>query len=118
VKGYNDARGWGDWSDCEEVVLATAIVERAYEQSPKFSLASYPNPFREGALIDYSLTERCHVVIDVYNLIGARIARLTNEVMEKGRHAVVWSDDVSPGTYYCRLSSLLGVRTVKIVRIK
>ena len=49
-----------------------------------FNFSVYPNPFSQSAKLTYSLNERSSVKIEVFNILGARIARIVNEIQAPG----------------------------------
>jgi hypothetical protein len=71
-------------------------------------LTNYPNPFNGRTAISYSLPRASHVRLEVFNLLGQRVATLIDGYREYGEHKIIWntSDDdasVSSGIYYGRL---------------
>ena len=84
-------------------------AEGAVPQS--FTLGqNYPNPFNPGTLIPYAPSEMGHVRLEVYNLVGQRVAVLVDEQQSAGDHAVAWDardgsgQGVSAGVYLYRLT--------------
>ena len=51
-------------------------------------LAASPNPLNPVTEIRFGLPRTGEVNLDIYNLRGARVIRLVNEVMEAGHHVV------------------------------
>ena len=72
--------------------------------------ANYPNPFNPSTIIPYQLPAPMHVRLEVFNLLGQRIARLVDREQPAGFHMAVWdATDVSgqavgAGVYLYRLS--------------
>ncbi|MDZ7806093.1 MAG: T9SS type A sorting domain-containing protein [Gracilimonas sp.] len=57
----------------------------------KFELSqNYPNPFNPTTNIRYQLPNKSEVKIEIYNILGNKIATLVNEVKEPGVHTVNW----------------------------
>lgn len=85
---------------------ATSTVGEGGEGIPvEFELGgNYPNPFNPETRIPFGLPESGHVVLEVYNLLGRRVAVLLDESMSAGRHEVVWyALDAPSGVYVVRL---------------
>jgi hypothetical protein len=69
-------------------------------------LQGYPNPFNTSATISYRLPAAAHVVLEVYNLLGRKVATLVDEDQEAGYRAVSWrTSGVSSGLYLYRLKA-------------
>lgn len=77
----------------------------AFSTSSAASITAVPNPFRDQLQIFYSIPDRQHVRIEIYNQSGVLMRTLVDGEVEPGRHSVVWeSDDASgakvPGGVY------------------
>lgn len=99
VLGVNSGSGDSFGDDDNEVV------------SDDFMLfANYPNPFNGETVIEFSLFEKNHVRLDVYNVLGQKVVSLVDGVRNDGRHRVVWDaknsydDEVSSGIYFYKVS--------------
>ena len=80
---------------------------------------NYPNPFNARTTISFTLKEAAPVTIDVFNLLGAQVATLADEVMEIGPHSIVWdASEAASGIYYYRLSTGDQSETRQAVMIK
>jgi len=72
---------------------------------------NFPNPFNPATTIAYTLPERSRVTVSVYNILGEKVAVLTNSVKAAGRHRVVWDgrnqagETVGTGVYFYRLET-------------
>ncbi|MDD4051286.1 MAG: Ig-like domain-containing protein [candidate division Zixibacteria bacterium] len=51
---------------------------------------NFPNPFNPETTIRFSLGRRGQVSIIVYNILGQRVATLTDQEYEAGEHQVIW----------------------------
>jgi hypothetical protein len=71
----------------------------------EYALAqNYPNPFNAMTHINFSLKARGHVLLEVFNILGQRVATLLNEEMNEGRyHAVLDAKGYASGVYFYRL---------------
>ncbi len=70
-----------------------------------FSLSqNYPNPFNAQTRIDFSLDKPSRVTLEVYDILGARVATLFEGRREAGAHSLVWdASEISSGVYFARL---------------
>jgi hypothetical protein len=67
---------------------------------------NYPNPFNPGTTIAYELPEPAHVVIQVFNLLGAPVATLVNQRQPAGAHQIQWqAANVPSGLYFFRIEA-------------
>ncbi len=65
-----------------------------------------PNPFNPSTEIGFSLPMASYVTLDVYNLIGQKVAVLADRVYEAGVHSVIWNTtNQASGVYFYRLSA-------------
>ncbi len=84
--------GWFDEYG-ETVPAATALME------------NYPNPFNASTSISYHLSSSGAVKLEVYNLMGQKVAVLAEGAQEAGRHSVTWdAADYTSGIYFYKLT--------------
>ena len=80
---------------------------------------NYPNPFNPTTQIEYSLPERGHVSLKVYDLLGKEVAMLVNEHKAPGSYEVSFdASGLSSGVYFYRLKANGFVDTKKLVVLK
>lgn len=67
---------------------------------------NYPNPFSQQTTITYALPEQQHHRIEVYDVMGRRIAVLADGSKRAGIHRVQWSGQTAAsGVYLVRLET-------------
>ena len=67
---------------------------------------NFPNPFNPSTTISYSIPERGLVRLEVFDLLGRRVATLLNETQEAGRHSVTFRPEgLASGVYIYRLEA-------------
>ncbi|MCY3738772.1 MAG: T9SS type A sorting domain-containing protein [Gemmatimonadaceae bacterium] len=72
--------------------------------------ANYPNPFNPSTMIPYQLPTSMYVRLEVYNLLGQRVATLVDGDQPAGLHTTSWDatdaagQAVGAGVYLYRLS--------------
>ncbi len=65
---------------------------------------NFPNPFSSDTEIRYSLGQASHATLEVFDLLGQKVATLVDEVVPQGRHATRFdASDLAAGVYIYRL---------------
>lgn len=91
---------------------------------PSAILKICPNPFKGTTEIEYSITENCHVSLNIYDFTGRVIRTLVDADKSLGRYSASWdgrdSDgrEVTAGAYLCLISSNGYSCTKKIMLLK
>ncbi len=94
-----------------EMVLAidtTVGIGFSRQEEDSDLLQNYPNPFQHSTTISYSLQTTTNVNLEVYDILGHKVADLIDEVQVAGIHTIQW--DASQlagnmgGVYFVRLS--------------
>ncbi len=87
--------------------------------------SNYPNPFNPVTTIRYSIKERAHVSLKIYNAAGQLVATLVDEVRSPDRvKPVTWhgtnntGQQVSSGVYFYKLVTKDFSKTRKMVFLK
>lgn len=86
-----------------------------------FSLGqNYPNPFNPSTEIAFTVEATGPATLEVYNVLGQRVASLFNGIAEAGKmHNVRWSaDQTAAGVYYYRLQSNGKMETRSMMLLK
>lgn len=85
-----------------------------------FSLSqNYPNPFNPVTNIDFAVSSKEQVTIQIFNVTGAVVATLVNEVKEPGYYSLSFnSTNLSSGVYFYRMSAGKFVSIKKLVVLK
>ncbi len=94
------------------LILTTSVKDPVAGIPEVFALdQNYPNPFNPTTTIRYSLPEPASVNLSIYNVLGQRVATLTNEVLDAGVYNALWNGrndagvQVASGIYFYRIEA-------------
>ena len=112
------------WDYDERKPLISAVADR--EQKPlQFALNNnYPNPFNPVTTIEYSLPNTEKVELNVYNVIGEKVAELVNSEQSAGEYSIRWDGTdqmgrkVSTGVYIYQIRAGNYSATQKMILVK
>jgi len=80
---------------------------------------NYPNPFNPGTTINYQVPEQSRVRLEVFDMLGRKVATLLNERVEAGYHQVRFdARNLASGMYIYRLQAGNTIITKKLTLIK
>jgi len=108
--------GTGGW-----VLTGSFLEGDNYDALPsEFALlGNYPNPFNASTVIEYQLPEAAEARLEVYNLIGEKVATLVNGTEEVGYKSVTWeASEMSSGVYFYRLTAGDYTETKRMILVK
>lgn len=95
------------------IVLQTGVEDDDITYMPLTAMLfqNYPNPFNPATTIAFSLPESANVLIEVYDILGRRVAVLANESFDAGMHEVRWdAGRNASGVYLYRM--VTGTETI------
>ena len=82
-------------------------------------LSAFPNPFNAQTTIRFDLPIRSHVTLDVFDVLGRRVAELTEGMREAGTHQVTFdASALSSGIYFVRMIAGEMVVRQKVLLLK
>lgn len=80
---------------------------------------NYPNPFNPKTTIKYSVKEQSPVKLEVYNMLGRKVATLVDRTMNAGSYNVNFNaSDLASGVYLYRLTTPNKTMTQKMTLLK
>jgi hypothetical protein len=96
---FNSANNYETTSSAVEPFTQELVPEKSQ------LLQNYPNPFNPATVIRYQVSGYGKVTLDVFDLIGRKVATLVDEQKPQGSYTVVWNATHMPsGMYFARLS--------------
>jgi hypothetical protein len=106
--------------DFPPVTVALSDVAQVDGMPTTYDLGqNYPNPFNPATNIAYEVPKASHVTLEVFNVLGQRVASLVDQEMEAGKYTVEFDgSSISSGIYFYRLNSDDFTETKKMVMVK
>jgi len=125
VRFSDDGRLLG-FDSSDETFSISGLSVSAARPGPTASrlVQAQPNPFNPETMIHFELAKDGRVRIDVFDVMGRRVASLLNEDRSAGPGQVTWrgrndrGSVVSSGAYYVRLETVGVVDTRKVLLLK
>ncbi len=82
-------------------------------------LSVFPNPFNNTARINFTIDASAQINLQVFDVLGRRVADLANEVLPAGTHSFSFHGEfLSSGIYFVSLSTPTSIKTTKLVLMK
>jgi hypothetical protein len=83
------------------VASGTAPLPTVYSLSQNF-----PNPFNPSTTIRFGVPKTSSVKIEVFDVLGRKVAELFNGMMEPGYRQITWNASLASGMYLYRIESI------------
>jgi len=99
----------------------TGVEEQSPEAIPtSFSLSqNYPNPFNPSTTIEFALPHSSFVSLNVFTVLGEKVATLVADRLNAGTHAVHWNATGLPsGVYFYRLEAAVFTQTKRLILLR
>lgn len=92
----------------------TSLLPKEFEL-----LQNYPNPFNPATTINYALPRNERVSLKVYDILGAEVATLIDEVQVAGKYSFAFDGSkLSSGVYFYRLQAGTFAQVKKMMLVK
>lgn len=76
---------------------------------------NYPNPFNPSTNIEYTIPEKAHVTLKIFDILGKEVATLVDKEQQPGSYVAIWNaSKVSSGIYFYRLTAGSNVQTKRM----
>lgn len=97
---------------------SSEVVDSGIPQSLQLN-QNYPNPFNPTTNIEFALPESSHATLEVFDMLGQRVATLVDQTMSAGQHSVNFdASNLSSGIYIYRIQAGNSIQTRKLTLIK
>lgn len=98
----------------------SAVNEKPNDLPAQFSLQqNYPNPFSGMTNVEFRIPKEESVTLNVYNMLGEKVATLAQGTMSAGTRSISFSGDgLQNGIYFYRLTAGKNVQTGKMTVIR
>jgi hypothetical protein len=115
-----------NWYPAQHEKYVTGVTVNKGPQIPaSFSLSNaYPNPFNPSTNIQFSIAKSENVKLEIFNILGQKIATLVNGEVNAGNYIATWNgrndhgNQVASGIYFYRLESQSFNATKKMILMK
>jgi hypothetical protein len=106
--------------ECTLTVLDVNSIEDFSNLPNEFDLRqNYPNPFNPSTSLKYALPGAAHVKINIYDILGRRVATLVNENQQAGYYDITWNaSEKTSGIYFARLEAEEFSKSIKMILLK
>ena len=116
---YGATGGAGVWRRPVSEIISSIGVTTSQSIHTYELLQNYPNPFNPTTTLRYTLPQRSHVTLIVFNTLGQQVATLVEAMEEPGEHSVKFDGRwLASGVYFYRLQAGSFVRTMKLVILR
>ncbi len=122
LTNHTDWDGWPSWG---RIKMVTGVKDRWGELPKDFRLyQNYPNPFNPTTWIAFDIPSASRTELEIFNVLGARIKTLLNEMKTPGSYSTLWDgtdengNHVSSGLYFYRLTSSAFSQTRKAMLLR
>src|SRR3989338_17095 len=100
-------------------MIETEVDHHQVESKQNLDLSNYPNPFNEMTTIQFYLDSPGRVLVEIYDLLGNRVAILADRVFPEGRNSVQFMrTNLSTGVYFCKVTKGLKNSIKSMVLLK
>ncbi len=109
-----------NWFPAKKADWMINAIEKTDAKAHSFALnQNYPNPFNPATMISYSVLNTSQVKLEVFDILGAKITTLVNQVQSPGSYKVDFDGSkLSSGMYIYQLSTPNQVLTKKMMLLK
>ncbi len=121
VSAIDSAGNEGEYSEEAQATIPAGLRTEEFLDHPESFLLmqNYPDPFNQVTEIRYFLPQSAQVKLEIYNLLGQRIATLVDERQTSGYKSVRWDGGpFASGVYLYHIRVRTYTETKKMVLLK
>ncbi len=101
------------------IFSSVGVAERKNLPTKYQLFQCYPNPFNPSTQIKYSIIQKSHVSLKVYDILGKEVATIVDEEQEPGEKSISWvASGVASGIYFYQLRAQGFIDTRKMILLK
>jgi len=103
------------------IITVSAVDEPQQDAPQRVELSqNYPNPFNPSTIISYTLPQKARVTLEVFNILGEKMATLVNSIEQAGTHNLKFNEiNLASGVYFYKLTANgESIQTKKMILIK
>ncbi|GEM_PF-6466182 len=98
------SRSWDGLLAIEYIETSVITDPKRKENSPVGILGNFPNPFNNGTTIVFETVREGEVNVEVFDLLGRKVATVLDQSLESGLHRIHFSpENLASGIYFCWL---------------
>ncbi|MFZ1517925.1 MAG: glycosyl hydrolase 53 family protein [Ignavibacteriaceae bacterium] len=107
------------WVYFDNQPVVTDVDEESEPVSNFILNQNYPNPFNPTTNIQYEINNLQFVTLKVFDVLGNEVAILVNEEKTAGNYKINFTaSELSSGIYFFRLTTELGIKSIKAILLK
>lgn len=119
---------WADLVDVNVAVINTnqtgtasryTLEINSIEPDEDIISQNFPNPFKSTTRIEFAISDNKDVLIDVYDILGRKVATLVDDRLNSGFHSILFDGSgLASGVYLFRIVTNETVMSKKMLLIK
>lgn len=118
---YGDRIQYKTLSEAGDLItgqVSVSVEDQVTSLPEEFILhPNYPNPFNATTQVPFSLSSASHVTIEIYSILGQRVAVIADGFYPAGYHTVSFTgDQLSTGLYLYRMTAA-GITRTRVMNL-
>lgn len=86
------------------IITVTGVLDISRVPGEIRLMQNYPNPFNSITRLEFCLPTLAHATVEIFNMLGQRIAIVADGIFDTGSHSVLWNaSEHATGIYVVRL---------------